>query len=101
MRHFILGHYMELAGNGLSTGRGQLFSPVMAAKDGGKCISFYYFNTKVNSSSLHIYAAVNNTRTGKLDYSRRLYSGEVDPTLNQWKLARVPLPTTLPQYQVS
>ena len=76
----------------------RLHSPVMAGKT-GRCISFYYFNTG-NSSSLHVYAAQKNTKTGKLDLSRRLFSGERDAASNQWRLGRVPLPDTLINYQV-
>lgn len=90
---------MELTGKLTTGGLGRLISPIMAAKD-GSCVSFYYFNVGLNGSSLHVYAAVNNTKTNKLDLTRRLYSGEVDPTINQWKLARVPLPSTISQYQV-
>ena len=76
----------------------RLLSPMMISRT-GRCISFYYFNTG-NASSLHVYAAQNNTKTGKLDLSRRLFSGERDAASNQWRLGRVPLPTNLPTYQV-
>ena len=99
--YYITGHYMQLTGKPSTRGVGRLLSPTLTSASGGKCVSFYYRNLAANSSSLHVYAATQPTKNGPLKYSKRLYSGEVDPTLNQWKLARVPLPSNLKQYQVN
>lgn len=93
---------MEVADTGKSSSprskrAARLFSPVMTGKS-GRCVSFYYFNIG-NGTSMHVYAAQKNKRTGRLDLSKRLFSGENGDS-NEWRLGRVALPDTLPSYQV-